>query len=142
MFLLPDGTFYVQLINFAIFFAILNFVFLRPVGKGIAQRRTYIDSLTEAYDKTQAEATRLRQDAEEARAAARREADSVLAKARAEASNEAADIARSTEERIRAITDDATRTVDAEVAALASQQAALAKDLAQSMVARIFAETA
>ena len=34
MFLSLDGTLVVQLINFAIFFALLSVVFLRPVGRG------------------------------------------------------------------------------------------------------------
>jgi F0F1-type ATP synthase membrane subunit b/b' len=39
MFLSLDGTFWFQLVNFAIFFAILNVVFLRPVGEAIKKRR-------------------------------------------------------------------------------------------------------
>ena len=35
----------VQLINFAIFFAILNVIFLRPVSAAIRRRRAYINSV-------------------------------------------------------------------------------------------------
>ena len=48
MFLSLDGTFWIQLINFAIFFAILNVVFMRPVGEAIKKRRAYIDSVIRA----------------------------------------------------------------------------------------------
>src|SRR5579872_5961076 len=92
MFLKLDGTFFVQLINFAIFFALLNLVFLRPVGRAIAKRRDYINSLVSDYDRYQAEARNLREEAEAIRAAARREAEQSIAAARASASNEAAEI--------------------------------------------------
>ena len=45
MFLRIDGTFFVQLVNFAIFFAVLNVVFLKPVGAAIRKRREYIESV-------------------------------------------------------------------------------------------------
>jgi F0F1-type ATP synthase membrane subunit b/b' len=45
MFLSLDGTFWIQLVNFAIFFALLNVLFLRPVGAAIRKRRAYIDSV-------------------------------------------------------------------------------------------------
>ncbi|MGC8485888.1 MAG: ATP synthase F0 subunit B, partial [Candidatus Baltobacteraceae bacterium] len=58
-----DGTFVVQLINFAIFFALLNVLFLRPVGKAVAQRRAYLDGLVGGYEKAQSEASALRREA-------------------------------------------------------------------------------
>ena len=73
MFLSIDGTFIVQLINFAIFFAILNVVFMRPVSRAIVARREYINSVTNDYDRYQAETKALRTQAESIRAAARRE---------------------------------------------------------------------
>ncbi len=51
MFLSLDGTLFVQLVNFAIFFALLNVVFLRPVGRAIAKRREYINSLVSDYER-------------------------------------------------------------------------------------------
>ena len=64
MFLSLDGTLFVQLINFAIFFALLNVVFLRPVGRAIAKRRDYINGLVSDYDRYQDEAQNLREEAE------------------------------------------------------------------------------
>ncbi|MGC1380730.1 MAG: ATP synthase F0 subunit B, partial [Candidatus Baltobacteraceae bacterium] len=63
-FLSIDGTLVVQLVNFAIFFAILNVVFLRPVAAAIRKRREYINSLVTDYDRYQAEARSLREQAE------------------------------------------------------------------------------
>ena len=92
MFLSLDGTLVVQLINFAIFFALLNVVFLRPVAAAIAKRRDYINGLVSDYDRYQAEAQDLRAQAEDIRAAARRKAEQHVAAARAAASNEAAEL--------------------------------------------------
>ncbi len=61
MFLSLDGTVFVQLINFAIFFALLNVLFLRPVGRAIAKRRAYIDNLVSDYDRYQETARSLRE---------------------------------------------------------------------------------
>src|SRR5690348_4328603 len=89
-FLSIDGTLVVQLLNFAVFFAVLSVVFLKPVAGAIAKRRQYIDSLVTDYDRYQAEAHDLRAQAEEVRAAARLSAEQQVAAARAAASNEAA----------------------------------------------------
>ena len=64
MFLAPDGTLLVQLANFAIFFALLSVVFLRPVSAAIRKRREYLNSLTSDYDSYQAQANALRAQAE------------------------------------------------------------------------------
>ena len=106
MFLKVDGTIFIQLINFAIFFAILNVVFLRPVGAAIRRRREYINSLTNDYDRFQAEAASLRTQAESIRAAARRRAEQALMKERADVSNETAELAAR-------YAQDAARTVEA-----------------------------
>lgn len=64
-FLSVNGTLVVQLFNFAIFFAVLYVVFLRPVAAAIGRRRQYINSLVSDYDRYQAEAASLRAQAEE-----------------------------------------------------------------------------
>lgn len=142
MFLKLDGTFVVQLINFAIFFALLNVVFMRPVSKAIVKRREYINSVTNDYDRYQAEAASLRTQAESIRAAARREAEAYLAKARAEASNEAAQISTEFGQRSAAIVEEAHRTVAAEVEQARALEPQLVSDLANLMVERTITEKA
>lgn len=141
MFLQLDGTFIVQLINFAIFFAILNFVFIRPVSRAIVARREYINSVTNDYDRYQAEAKALRAQAESIRAAARREAEGALSKTRAEASNEAADISAEFAQQATQTVEDAHRTVEAELQAARANEAERARELADLMVARTLAGT-
>ena len=72
MFLSLDGTVVIQLINFVIFFALLNIVFLRPVGAAIKRRREYINGVQSGYERYAREAAGLRASANERRAAARR----------------------------------------------------------------------
>jgi len=141
MFLKLDGTFIVQLINFAIFFTLLRVVFIRPVSKAIVKRREYINSLTNDYDRYQAEAASLRTQAESIRAAARREAEAALAKARAEASNEAAALSTQYNQQVAQIIEEANRIVAAELDAARSSEPQIVRDLANLMVERTVMET-
>lgn len=141
MFLKLDGTFIVQLINFAVFFAILNVVFIRPVGAAIVKRREYINSVTNDYDRYQAEATALCTQAEAIRAAARREAEAELARARAEASNESATLQAQYNAQATALVEDANRTVAAELEKARMSEPALVRDLATLMVDRTLAQS-
>lgn len=140
MFLSLDGTFWVQLINFAIFYAILYVVFLRPVQRAIAKRREYIDGLTHDYDRAQAEANELRAQAEAIRADARRESDHILAAARNEAGNEAARLSSEYAQRVQAIVESAHATVAQEVEAIRPREDAIASELAAQIVGRVLPE--
>jgi F-type H+-transporting ATPase subunit b len=137
-----DLTFVVQLVNFAIFLAVLNVVFLKPVGKAIKERREYKESLVSGYDAAQAEASALRKKAEEIRAQAHREADAVLAKARAEASNETAALASDYNQKSAAIVAAAQSEAGKELVAAESRGNALSEELASLMLSRVFDETA
>ena len=114
MFLYPDGTFIIQLVNFAIFLAILNVVFMRPVAAAIRRRRDYINSLVTDYDRYQDDAKALRKEAESVRASARRDAEHAIASARAQASNESAEVAATYARRVQHMVEEATATVTRE----------------------------
>jgi F-type H+-transporting ATPase subunit b len=139
-FLLPDGTFWIQLINFAIFFAVLNVVFLRPVGEGVRKRREYLDGLVARRDVLQKDALALRAEAEATRQSARRDAETLLSRSRAEVSNETAAIATDYN------AQSSKQTADAQAAAAAEYDNARiaaerhAEELAQLVVDRTFAE--
>lgn len=136
MFLSLDGTFFVQLINFAIFFAVLNYVFLRPVGKAIAKRRAYIESLTADYDSAQKAANDLRHQTEQVRADARRQAEQNLARKRNEASNKTAEIAADYHRRAQAAVDDAQSAVARELQTARAGEGPLVGQLADAMLAK------
>jgi F-type H+-transporting ATPase subunit b len=139
-FLSVDGTIFVQLINFAIFFVLLRAIFLGPVGKAVAARRDYINSLTNDYDRYQGEAATLRTQAQAIRAQARRESEAYLAKARAEATDEAGRIAARYAEQVQREIEQANRTVDAELAAARAHEGQRAGELAELMLSRTLAE--
>jgi F0F1-type ATP synthase membrane subunit b/b' len=140
MFIFPDGTLWIQLVNFAIFFVVLNFVFLRPVSAAIRKRREYVNSLVSDYDTYQAEANKLRENAERVRAEARRDAEQHLSKARAEASNKTADLSGDFAARASVVMEEAHRTVAAELEAARSNEDAQVRELASLMVDRALGE--
>jgi F0F1-type ATP synthase membrane subunit b/b' len=140
MFLSLDGTFWVQLVNFAIFYVILTVVFLRPVQRAIAKRREYIDSLTSDYDRAQEEASRLRAQAQQIHADARRESDHILAVNRNQSGNEAAQIASEYAQKVQSIVEGAHETVAKEIEALRPRQDAIVRELADAIVGRVLPE--
>jgi F-type H+-transporting ATPase subunit b len=142
MFLSLDGTLFVQLINFAIFFALLNLVFLRPVGRAIAKRRAYIDSLVSDYDHYQEEARSLREEASAIRAGARREAEHRISTARAVASNEAAEISGRYAQQARSTIEDAQKTAQAELETAYAGEGEAVRGLANAMLERVIPEAA
>jgi F-type H+-transporting ATPase subunit b len=135
-FLSLDGTFWLQLINFAIFFAILNVVFLKPVGRAVAKRRAYIDSLVEGADAAQARLRELQAQIEGKRGVARREAEAAISKSRADASNEAARITAEYNAKVQEIVTAAERTVEAEMTQAESSLDVRASELAELMLDR------
>lgn len=138
-FLSLDGTFWLQLINFAIFFAILNVVFLKPVGRAVAKRREYIDGLTRGYDAASAELRELQGEIEGKRVAARRDAEGVISKARAASSNEAAAIATDYSARAQATVESAHQTVASELQAARANEDAAVGELSALIVGRVLA---
>lgn len=141
-FLSVDGTLVIQLINFAIFFAVLNVVFLKPVGKAIAKRREYINSLVSDYDRYQAEARSLRAEAEGVRVAARRDAEHAVAAARAQSSNEAAEMSSRYAQQAQAIVEEAQVTVRGELEAARTGESEAVRRLANVMLERVVPEAA
>ena len=140
MFLKLDGTFVVQLINFAIFFALLSVVFLRPVSRAIKERRAYINSVRTDYEKYQAEGNSLRAEAESIRAAARRQAEAEMSKARGEASNQAASVAVEYNAKAQSIVESAHATVTSELETARATEDAVVRDLANLMLERTVSE--
>ena len=142
MFLSLDGTAFVQLINFAIFFALLNLVFLRPVGRAIAKRRDYIDSLVSDYDHYQKEARSLREEASAIRATARRDAENRISAARAAASNEAAEISSRYAQQAKSTIEEAQQKALAELETAYAGEGEAVRGLASAMLERVIPEAA
>jgi len=136
MFFKLDNTVVIQLINFIIFFALLNVVFLRPVGAAIKRRRDYINGVQRDYEEYAKEADTLRADASARRASARRAAEETVTEARARGEAEAQQIAAGEAARAQAIIDDARRVVETEVVAAKSRESELSQRLATTLLTR------
>lgn len=141
-FLSVNGTLVVQLINFAIFFAVLNVVFLRPVAAAIRRRREYINSLVSDYDRYQAEARSLRAQAEAIRSDARREAENRVAAGRARASNEAAELSGRYAQQAQAIVEQAQHKAQDEFDTARGGEDEAVRGLADFMLDRVIPEAA
>ncbi len=136
MFLTLDGTALVQLINFAIFFAILNVVFLRPVGRAIRERRAFIDGVQSDFERYSQRTRDLRASAGARRLAARREAEAAVVKTRAEAEAQATDLEAAYAAQAAMLGAEARATVEAELAAARTREPELAGALAASLLDR------
>lgn len=131
-----DGTFFVQLINFAIFFALVTVLFIKPVGRAIAERRHYIDSVIADFDTYTKQIQELRGTAEARRAAARREADALLAAKRADLAKEIEALNAEYAGRAGKIVDDAAATVQGEMSQARASEDRLVRELAGMMLER------
>jgi F-type H+-transporting ATPase subunit b len=121
---------------------VLNVLFLRPVGKAIRERREYIDSLTADYDRYQTEANAVCDQAEAVRAAGRREAEQIIAKARADASNDAGAILQEYATKSQAEIEAAAQTVEAEIEKARASEPQVVRELADLMLQRTLPEAA
>jgi len=136
LFLSIDGTLIVQVVNFVLFIVLLNIVFLKPVGAAIAKRRAYIDALASDIEAASNEVKTARGRAEELRAAARRDAEAAIAKARTEAQNEAGDVVADYQRRASEIVEKAHQEADAEIAAARTSEPQIVESLAQTLLER------
>ena len=118
-------------------------VFLRPVGRAIAKRREYINSLVSDYDRYQAEARSLRAEAENVRAAARREAEHRRGRRARRGSNEAAEVVEhDTRSKRRRSSRRRSVRLQAELEAARAGEERRVRQLADLMVERVIPEAA
>jgi F0F1-type ATP synthase membrane subunit b/b' len=141
-FLSLDGTFWVQLLNFGIFFLIANVVFLRPVGEAVRKRREYIDEVQADFERYQHQVTTLTAEGEERRAAARRAAQETTAAARSKAEAEAAKTIGEATQQASALVERAHATVDGELNEARGREPELAAALARTLLERAVGEAA
>jgi F-type H+-transporting ATPase subunit b len=131
-----NGTLFVQLINFIVFLAILNVIFMKPVGAAIARRRAYIDGLTGDVEQLQTDVKELHAQADQRRLDARRAAEESLAQARAQAAKESDAQIVAAQERASEIVAKAHAQVATEIAAARADESRVVATLADEMVSR------
>lgn len=136
MFLKLDGTFWIQIINFFIFYAILTVVYIKPAAEALRKRRAYIDSVQSEYEQARRALSELAAQADEKRAAGRREGDHRAAALRAEAMRQAEEIVGKAQAESVGIAEDAISKVEHELNEARSHRYRLVQELAQDMLSR------
>lgn len=136
MFLQLDGTLFVQIVNFIAFVVLLNVVFLRPVGRAIANRRAYIDSIGRDVEAADYEIRSSRAAAEERRLQARRAAETMMAKSRADAQTEAAAVLAEFSAKAAEKVEAARQRVESELAEARTHESEVVASLAETMLQR------
>jgi len=135
-FLSLDGTFWLQIINFFIFYWILNIVYIKPASEALRKRRAYIDSVIHEYEQARRTEAELRAQADEKLAEGRREGDHAAAAIRSEAMKRASEIMAKAQAESQQIVQEAEATVEREAAAARAHADELAKELAGTMLSR------
>jgi len=136
MFLKLDGTFWIQIINFFIFYAILNMVYIRPASAALRKRRAYIDSVHNEYEAALREVDELKNEADNKRAEGRREGDHVAAAVRNEAMKQAEEIVAKAQAEFSRIAEESETKVHREMNVARAEEHRLVQELADEMVQR------
>jgi F0F1-type ATP synthase membrane subunit b/b' len=136
-FLQLDGTFWLQIINFFIFYAILNVVYIKPAAEALRKRRGYIDSVQAEYEAARRTLAELKAQADELHAEGRREGDHLAATIRNEAMRRAEEIVAKAQNESMTIIDSALSRVEGELNAARAARYRLANELADTMLQRV-----
>lgn len=136
MLLSLDGTFLIQILNFIVFWVLLNFVFIAPTRRAIEERQRRIAATYREAEEYAARARTIEAQAEEMLDQARRAVDEAMREGAARASDEAHAIEREASEEAAAIIALAQATVASERAQSAEKQALFVEELARSMAHR------
>ncbi len=136
MFLKLDGTFWIQIINFFIFYAILNVVYIKPASAALRKRRAYIDSVHNEYEAALREVEELKNESDNKRAEGRREGDHVAATIRGEAMKQAEEIVTKAQTEFARIVEESETKIDREMSVARAEEHRLVQELAEEMVQR------
>ena len=136
MLLSIDGTFIVQILNFIVFWVLLNWLFIAPTRRAIEERRHFVANLYREGDELTAEASAVQADAARILAEARKRTDESMRAASAKAADQTHAIERQASEEATATVALAHATVASERVAALERQQQFVGELARSMVER------
>jgi F-type H+-transporting ATPase subunit b len=136
MLLSIDGTFLVQILNFILFWVLLNYFFVAPTRRAIEERQKFVANLYREGDELQAKAAALQAQANVILNEARRTTEEAMRTAGAQAADESHLIERKAAEEAAASIAFAHATVAAERQQAVEKQQAFVTDLARTMVGR------
>ena len=136
MLLTPDGTLIVQILNFVVFWALLNWLFIAPTRRAIERRQRVIAKLHADADAARAAAAALESEAAGLLDEARRRTDELMRDGAAKAAASAKEIERRAAEEAAATIALAQAKVATERADAAAKQGVFVGELARSMAHR------
>ena len=136
MLLSIDGTFLIQILNFAAFWMLLNWLFIAPTRRAIEARQRAIAKLHADADAARAQARALEAEAAVLLDAARRRTDEIMREGASKAAASAKEIERLAAEEAAATVALAQAKVANERADAASKQGVFVHELARSMAQR------
>jgi len=136
MLLTLDGTFVLQILNFVVFWALLNYLFIAPTRRAIEERQRFIESKYAQADELEAAAAKLREQADDVLGEARRRTHEIMRAASAEADAAARDFDAQALEEANALVQLAQATVASERLKAVESQGPFVDALARSMVER------
>jgi F-type H+-transporting ATPase subunit b len=140
MLLALDGTFFVQILNFIVFWVLLNYIFIAPTRRAIEARQQHIAKQYKEGDAFAAHAREVQAQADAILNEARRHVDEAMRAAASQASDEAHEIERSASEEAAARVSLAHATVAGEREQAVAKQGPFVAELAQSMADRALGE--
>jgi F-type H+-transporting ATPase subunit b len=136
MLLSIDGTFLVQLLNFVLFWTLLNYAFIRPTRRAIEERQRFVAGQYREAEGLRSRAAALRAQADALIGDARRRTDELMRDAAARASVATSDIERKATEEAAASVALAHATVAAERTQATEKQGPFVSELARAMMQR------
>ena len=136
MLLTLDGTFLIQMLNFVVFWLLLNWLFIAPTRRAIEERMRVIAKLHADADDARARAKAAGSQGTALLDEARKRTDELMRNGAARASASAREIERRAVEEAAATVAIAQAKVAAERAEAVSKQGVFVGELAHSMVRR------
>jgi F-type H+-transporting ATPase subunit b len=136
MLLTIDGTFLVQILNFVVFWILLNIVFIAPTRRAIEERLRLIAATQREARDFQERAAALRAESDALVDAARRRTEEIMREAATRAAAESHEIERKASDEAAASVALAHAAVASERAHATEKQGPLVQELARAMVNR------
>jgi len=133
MLLSIDGTFLIQILNFAAFWILLNFLFIAPTRRAIEERQRRLAAQHREAEELRAQGAALRAQAAAVLDEARRRTDELMREAAARASAESNEIEKRAAGEAAATVALAHASVASERAQASEKQAAFVSELARTM---------
>ena len=136
MLLTLDGTFFAQILNFVVFWMLLNWLFIAPTRRAIEARQRAIAKFHADAEAARAQARGLEAEAAGLLDAARRRTDEIMREGAAKAAASAKEIERLAAEEAAATVALAQAKVATERSDAAAKQGVFVNELARSMAQR------